>query len=171
MYERDESVKIEIEEVETNFETIYNNTYFPKEYSDEIQKANALIIPYDKDFRDHSSPLFPEKTLEFYHYMKEASTKTDVVLDICVSDENFQELELHADLITLPTIILSSIVFPIVTGLITNYLSDKIKRSRSETRVKIELIIESKGKSKKISYEGDPDKFESTIRAIKRIDK
>lgn len=77
---------------------------------------------------------------------------------------------MHADVINIPNIILISGVFPIITGLITAYLSEKIKSRRTELKVKVNLIVISDGKSKKISYEGDADKFESTIKAINLLD-
>jgi hypothetical protein len=59
---------------------------------------------------------------------------------------------------------------PIVTGLIANYLSEKMKSRRTGLKVKVNLIVESNGKSKKVSYEGDADKFESAIKAINLLD-
>lgn len=170
IHESKEVSKIEIDEVEITFKDIYDKPYFPIEYAEEIKSANALIIPYDEGFRDHKHPLFPEQSGEFYQFVKEASNGTEVIFDICASDEQFQELELHADLITIPTIILSSVILPIVTGIIANYLTDKIKIRRTDLKVKVNLIVETNGKSKKISYEGDADKFESTIKSINLLD-
>ena len=170
IHESEETSKFEIENVELTFKDIYNKSYFPEDHAEEIQKANALILPYDEGFRDHPNPLFPENTAEFYHYIKDVSDGTDVVFDICASDEKFQELELHADLITLPTMILTSFVFPIVTGFIVNYLSERAKTRRTDLKVKVDLFVETNGKTKKISYEGDADKFESTIKAINLLD-
>lgn len=170
IHESEEVAKLEIEDTALTFKDVYEKPYFPKEFADEIKNANALIIPYDEGFRDHGQPLFPEQSGEFFRFVKEASNETEVIFDICASDEQFQELELHANLITIPTIILTTTIWPIVTGLITNYLFEKMKSRRTGLKVKVNLLIESNGKSKKISYEGDADKFESTIKAINLLD-
>lgn len=170
IHESDEVSKLEIEDVTVTFKDIYEKPYFPQEHADEIRQANALIIPYDEGFRDSETPLFPEQSGEFYRFVREASQGTDVIFDICTSDEQFKELELHTDLITIPTMILTAVILPIVTGIITNYLSDKVKSRRSDLKVKVNLIVESNGVSKKIAYEGDADKFESTINAINLLD-
>ncbi|MFD0672651.1 hypothetical protein [Cohnella sp. GCM10027633] len=170
IHESKEVSKVEINDVNITFQDVFEKPYFPKEYTEEMKNANALILPYDEGFRDHEHPLFPEQTGEFYHYVKDASKGTDVNFDICATDEQFQELELHSDLINIPNIIMTIFAFPIVTGLITNYLYDKLKSRRNGLKVKVDLIVETKGKSKRISYEGDADKFESTIKAINLLD-
>ncbi|WP_235847583.1 hypothetical protein [Paenibacillus tuaregi] len=170
IHESKEVSKIEVTDIELTFSDIYEKPYFPKEHAEEIQRANALIIPYDEGFRDHNNPLFPEESVVFFQYVQDASNGTEVTFDICASDEQFHELELHADLINIPNIIMTVVAFPIVTGLITNYLYDKMKSRRTDLKVKVNLIVETEGKSKRISYEGDADKFESTIKAINLLD-
>jgi hypothetical protein len=166
IHESKETSKIVITDVELTFNSVYEKSYFPKEYAEEVQRANALILPYEEGFRDHNDPLFPEGSVAFFQYVQDVSKGTEVTFDICASDEQFQELELHADLINIPNIIMTVIAFPIVTGLITNYLYDKMKSRRSGLKVKVNLIVETEGKSKQISYEGDADKFEQTIKAV-----
>lgn len=170
IHESNEISKIEVTDIALTFNDIYNKPYFPTEHAEEIQRANALIIPFDEGFRDHPTPLFPEESVAFFQYVQDALTDAKVTFDICASDEQFQELELHADLINIPNIIMTSVAFPIVIGLITNYLHDKITSRRTELKVKVNLIVETEGKSKKISYEGDANKFEATIRAINLLD-
>ncbi|MFS0554205.1 hypothetical protein [Brevibacillus sp. 179-C9.3 HS] len=170
IHESKEVSKIEVTDIELTFNDIYEKSYFPKKHAEEIQRANALIIPYEEGFRDHKNPLFPEQSGVFFQYVKEASSGTEATFDICASDEQFQELQLHDDLINIPNIIMTVVVFPVVTGLITNYLYEKMKSRRTGLKVKIDLVVETKGKSKKISYEGDADKFEATIKAINLLD-
>lgn len=171
IHESNEVAKVEIEDVDLTFDKIYKKQYFPTDLMDEISKANALIIPYDEGFRERKEPLFPELTSEFFYYVKEAAKGTDAKIDICVSDEQFYELEMHADVVNIPMILLEYAVLPIVTGLISGYILEKIKvKRRNDPKIKVDLVVQLNGKSKKISYEGDADKFEETIKAINLLE-
>ncbi|EPZ46363.1 hypothetical protein [Alicyclobacillus acidoterrestris] len=165
IHESNEKSKVEIHEISTTFNEIYRKPYFPLELEEEIKKANALIIPYET-FRDMDKVVFPEGTRDFFDYLKQNSSEYGVVTDICISDGDFRQLELHADVINLPEIIVTSGIFPIVTGLIVNYVTEKVKSRRTQLNVKVGIIVESNGGSKKISYEGDAEQFGPTLRSI-----
>lgn len=164
IHETHERAKLEIQEVPVTFDEIYKKPYFPMEYGDEIKRADALLIPYDS-FGDVQI-VFPEGTRDFFDYLRREAQSHGMVTDICISDNEFQMLELHADVINIPTIILQYVVLPIATGLISSYLYEKVKLRRTRLGINVEIIVESAGKSKKISYEGDADKFEQSLLAI-----
>lgn len=170
LHESNETAKISIQGVETNFENVHEKMNYSKEIIKEIEKANVLILPHPNGYKDHDKPLFPEETRDFFFFAKEQSAGTDAVVDICASDEDFQELELHADLVILPTILLSTFVYPFVVNMISSYVYEKARTRNKEIKIKVDLVVEDDGKSKKISYEGDPDKFESVMKSIKLLD-
>lgn len=146
-----------------NFEKIYSKSYFPKEYEEDLKRANLLLIPYE-GFKTFESPVFPEETMKFYKFIKDYDDNK-LIGDICISDENYVELELHADLITLANMVVDIAVLPIAVGLITNYLDRKIQGRKTDLKVKVNMTVVDGDKSKSISYEGDADKFEETIKA------
>lgn len=74
---------------------------------------------------------------------------------------------MHADLITLPLLILDKAVLPIVTGLITSYIWEKKRERKTNLKVKVDLTVVDGEKSKKVSYEGDADKFAETLESAK----
>jgi hypothetical protein len=165
LHESSETNKLEIQDADTTFADIYTKPYFPKEYEDDVKKANVLLLPYPS-FRDYNKPVFPEETQKFFGFLKE-SNEPDIITDICISDDDYLELELHDDLITLPILILDKAVLPVVTGLITSYLYEKKKARKTELKVKVTMTVVDGEKSKSISYEGDADKFESTLSTAK----
>ncbi|AVX06613.1 hypothetical protein [Priestia megaterium] len=165
LHESNKVNDIKIQDSKITFSDIYDKQYFPKEYEQDIKRANALLLPYE-NFRGFDKPIFPEETQKFFEYLK-ASEKTELTTDICISDEEYVELELHADLITLPLLILDKAVLPIVVGLITNYLTEKKIARKTEIKAKVDLTVVDGEKSKRISYEGDADKFEETLESAK----
>ena len=148
---------VKIYDTNISFEQIYNKEYIPKEYIDDIKKANLLIIPTE-DFRDEGDILFPETTREFYDYIRE-NANDDIVADIAISDDDFQRIELHSAVITVATIIVKNAVLPIVTGMISAFLYDLLKkhhRKSEDTTAKVKIITEEtkSKKCKTITYEG-----------------
>lgn len=148
---------LKIVDTDITFEQIYDKEYIPKEYLEDIKKANLLIIP-NEGFRDAGAVLFPETTLEFFDYIRDSSGE-EVVADIAISDEDFQRIELHSAAIEVATIIVESAIFNIVIGIVSAFLYDLIKkyhRTPEDTSAKVKIITkETKTKkSKMITYEG-----------------
>lgn len=148
---------LKIIDTDITFEQIYDKKYIPKEYLEDIKKANLLIIP-NEGFRDTGDVLFPETTREFFDFIRDSSGE-EVVADIAISDEDFQRIELHSAAIEVATIIVESAIFNIVIGIVSAFLYDLIKKYRrtpEDTSVKVKIITkESKTKkSKMITYEG-----------------
>lgn len=152
------------------FSEIYQKSYIPINLIDEIKEADILLLPYE-GFRDRNDFLFPEETYRVYQYFLDNIKDTELKLEICSSDEEYKELELHADVINIVHIIVNSTAYAIVIGIITNYLYDKLKdynKKSADVNVNVNITVESNGKSKMISYEGSIENFE---RAMKNLDK
>ena len=148
---------LKIVDTDITFEQIYDKEYIPKEYLEDIKKANFLIIP-NEGFRDAGDVLFPETTLEFFDFIRDSSGE-EVVADIAISGEDFQRIELHSASIEVATIIVESAIFNIAIGIVSAFLYDLIKKYRrtpEETSAKVKIITkETKTKkSKMITYEG-----------------
>ncbi|OES45384.1 hypothetical protein [Domibacillus iocasae] len=165
LHESNENNKLTIEETDITFDTIYSKPYFPNEYEQEIKQANLLLIPYPS-FRDFDKPVFPEETQRFLDFLKEQQNES-LKPDIVISDDEYRELELHADLVTLPLLILDKVVVPLVVGLITSYIYEKKRVRKTELKLKVTMTVVDGEKSKTLSYEGDADQFENTVQAAK----
>ena len=145
------------EDSDISFNTIYEKEYIPKDYIDDIKRANFLIIP-EETFREEQTLLFPETTREFFDYVKD-SQNDEIISDIAISDEDFQRIEMHSATITVATVIVQLVVLPIATGIVSAFLYDLLKKYRrkdDETIAEVNMIVEDKKtkKSKKITYKG-----------------
>ena len=169
IHESDKENDLVITDSDLNFEKIYSKAYFPKNLEEEIMKANLLLLP-NEGFKSTTGPVFPEQTMEFYNFIKKFDSNY-LIGDICISDEDYEELELHADLITLASIIVTSGVLPIAINLITNYLDRKIQERNHQTdlKVKVDITVEDGEKSKRISYEGNANEFEEALKSAKEF--
>ncbi|EKS8361260.1 hypothetical protein QC455_005341, partial [Bacillus cereus] len=79
-------------------------------------------------------------------------------------------LALHSFDIWMPIIAIGTeFLLPIVTGLVTNYVGDRMKgRPNDEPTVHFELLVENKekGTSKHISYKGSVEGFKESFEKI-----
>ena len=152
---------LKIKNTEVTFEKIFKEDYIPKEYEDEIKHSNILLIP-SKTFRDKNILYFPEGTKDFFQYIKEREDgKTNI--EISISDEKFNELELHSDIVRIATIIIKDFILSVAINLISDYLKNKLKKeNKSSKKVEVELnmIIQKKNKSLEINYRGSVKDFE-----------
>lgn len=157
---------LEIVDSDITFELAYADECVPAENYNDIIEADVLLYP-NKFCRENIHNCFPEQTMYFYNYLKEEATKQDVTVDICASDENYLELELHSDLANLPHLIVTSIALPIVTKLIASYLYDLWKKRKTDLNTNIKITVEDNGIAKCIKYEGDAKYFESAMETVR----
>lgn len=169
LHESDKVKELMITESSVTFENFYSKDYFPKHLEGDIKKANMLILPFE-GFRDFDKPVFPEETQKFFHFLREKGDPS-LITDICISDEEYVELELHADLIVVPMIILSSFVLPVAINVVSDYISTKIEsRNRNaELKVKASFTVVNGESSKIFEYEGDAYKFKETFEPVKDL--
>lgn len=149
------------------FQEVYLKPYTPQDYINDIKKADILILP-NENFRDMEGYFFSEYTEEVLNYLRD-NFENELLVDICTSDEKYQKLELHADVINLPLLIVQWMILPTLTSMIASYLYDKIKKnnkSPKDVNANVEIIVEKQGKSKKVSYKGSIENFESAMKTI-----
>lgn len=167
LHESDLEQKLTVTDVDTNFESIYEKDYIPQKYIEDIKQANVLIIP-NEGFRNKKGVFFPEGTSDFYQFLKNTS---EIKTEICIDDDEFEKLELYADIVYVATLIVQYAVFPVVTGMIASYLYDKVKsmnKEKNETNTDVHIIVEKNGKSKKVDYEGSIENFEKAMQTIEK---
>jgi len=130
-----------------------------------IQNADILLLPHE-DFKGHKN-CFPEQTSQFYSFLKKEAVKHDISVDIGASDEDYKELELHADVVNIAEILVQWTLFPIVTGILSTYLYDLVMQRKMKMYVNVKISVENKGKTMTIDFEGDIENFERTMKSIK----
>ncbi len=161
---------LKVEDCAETFETIYEKDFFPKKLLSEIKEANVLLIP---DYvKRNEGYVFPELTQEFLEYLKD-NASNNIRPDIAIDDEDFKKLELHSATITVVTFIVKDVVFPIMIGIVTNFLYDQVKkmhREKKDVSAKVNIITteETGKKSKMISYDGPVSGVEDALNIAAR---
>lgn len=150
---------IEEEISEITFESAIDNCYADSDFKRDLLLSNVLIIPSYGD-ETKKKNIFPVNTTGLYQYLSHTSP-SQIKLDIATKDEDYLELAQHSDLVTLPTIILTSFAFPIITGLIVAYISSKM--NTENTIIKSNIIIQEDGKSKLLNYDGPAKYYDGAL--------
>jgi len=165
LHESEEKSKVEIYNARVGFEDVYHKDYLSPSLLESIQNADILLLPHE-DFKGHKN-CFPEQTSQFYSFLKKEAVKHDISVDIGASDEDYKELELHADVVNIAEILVQWTLFPIVTGILSTYLYDLVMQRKMKMYVNVKISVENKGKTMTIDFEGDIENFERTMKSIK----
>lgn len=152
---------IVISDSNIHFQDFYDKPYLSEATRAEIKKADILLIAED-GWRGIDHPVFPEETSDFFAFLK-ANLVDDIVPDICIEDEDYQLLELHADVVNLPTMIALYAALPILTSVIGNYVYDLLKRKRDDCNIVMKIVVQKNGSSKSIEYNGPAKWFEKNL--------
>ena len=158
-----------VSKTDITFDSIYKKPYIPANYIEGIKKAKILVIPEEK-FREKEMVYFPETTRGFYEHIC-SKVPDDIAVDIAIDDNEFQELELHSDTITVATIIVESAVFNIVCGLVVSFLYDMVKKHLKKPEqvcAQVKIIREEtpRKKSIMIDYNGPVSEIESALNRV-----
>lgn len=165
-HENNDEDKVEVLEGIYTFDTIYKKPYIPENLIEEIKKSNVLLIPRE-NFRGKKGTFFPEETYSLFTYLRENFKDKGINIEICTSDDDYQELELHSELVNIAEIIVESGLFSIVTSMIASYLYDILKKhNRKDIGTSVNITVEEKGKSKTVHYEGSIENFESAMKSV-----
>lgn len=130
-----------------------------------LSQANALIVPFVGYGEREDVRYFPEGTEELLHALRSRAGEK-LIADICVDDEDYQELDLHADELRMAKIVFDYVVWPIVV----NVLHDLAKRWRSartsRLRVKSKIVVTRtpSGRSVEIEYDGPASVYGDSLR-------
>jgi hypothetical protein len=166
LHESNEKSKIQISDATVSFNDVYQNSNLPPELLEKIKTADILLLPYE-DFREYQNCLFPEQTYQFYTHLTKEAEKQHLSVDIGVSDEDYKEIELHADVVNIADVLIQWVLFPVVAGMISAYLYDLVRQRKKKMNANIKITVEKNGKAKTVNFEGDIENFE---RAMKSID-
>ena len=163
MFEKSEK-EFNVTETNLTFKTIYNKPYFPINIPG-IKKANVLLIP-NEHLKSDIGITFPETTNDFLDFLQDKADES-FKPDIAVSDSDFKKYIMHSAEIQFATIICKEFVLPIIIGLITAFLYDRLKQSlkrAEELTAEITIYVQNgQNKSLKLHYKGPISDFENTL--------
>lgn len=145
-------------------------------------KAEVLVVP--SNYVDR--PLaFPVSTMDFYTLIKNQMGDS---VEICVKDEDYEEIELNSHTLRLPTIKVKEHILPFVIGFMVNFVYDRTAapaQPQANVEVNVEVTVpefqkptemdftieveDSVGNSKAFHYNGSAADFKAASDEIIRM--
>ena len=130
-----------------------------------LKASDIVIVPYE-GFRDFEGPVFPAGTEELYASLTE-ELPDGLKLDLAVEDEDYREVALHHDVVTVATFLVKNVVAPLAVMLIGAFLKKQLGNRFGQSRVKTSIIVQNvnptEARSVQISYDGPAPEFERLI--------
>jgi len=161
---------VTITDTNENFETWINRKYVSDNTKNQLRDADILIVP-NEGFRDSSFPVFPAHTEKIYSFLKK-ELPPELRVDICIEDDDYKELSLHANLIILGVFVVTAIAVPTLVNLLSEYLKRKIFGNKDEQKVKVSLtVVDDAGHSQNFTYEGSSSNLGTIIDKLKETKK
>lgn len=126
----------------------------------ELAAVDALIVP-NEGYGDQADLIyFPEGTEEVLHFLQ-ASAGEALTVDIAIEEDDYKEISLRADWLTIAGLVVKFGVAPIVVGLLGDYIKKRLGKRIDQTIIKSTITVsEEKGKrSAAITYEGPASRY------------
>jgi hypothetical protein len=134
----------------------------------EVAQADIILIPHEKVW-DRNGPFFPGGTEDFLEFLRGQTSQNELRVDICIDDSAYCEFALYSELLEISHILVKDLALPVLVGLIVEYVSRHVWRSKEERRVRLEITVEQNSAHAKnslaISYDGSPDDLRTTLDA------
>ena len=131
-----------------------------------ILNSDIVVVPND-GFRDYSGPLFPAGTAELFQYIKD-NLPSGREVELAVEDQDFRELSLHYDVVTIASCVVKIVAAPIAVKLLADWIAKRLGSRLQSSEVRASLtVVQTDGdrsKSIQISYEGPAATFETTVK-------
>ncbi len=132
---------------------------------DSVAKASIVIVPQE-GIRDYPGPVFPVGTDELLAAFRK-KLPSGIECEIAIEDEDYREVALYGDIITLPQLIVASVVVPLAVNILSQYIWDLVAKRKDKPDVKATFVVDrstdSAQTSTTLSYEGPAETFEKAI--------
>ena len=154
---------------EESFDYWINRDYISAELRERLSEANVLLTP-KSGYLEYEGPLFPVETSEFLRYLRR-NAGDEVVVDLCIEDEDFEYLSLNHDVLELPNVLVQLIAAPLIVNLLCAYILHRLGSRIEDSSVEQELTIEDSdtGVSLKTKYKGPASKYNEFVGSIVRL--
>ena len=162
--EKKDEIKFNTSQSDKGFSYWMNRPYVSENLKKKLETANVLIVPYE-NFRDLPYPVFPVQTTELCHLFEEHAD-SEIIADICIEDDDYKELALHADIIEIATLVVTYAILPILTSLIANFLYKRLGKRIDKATVRSKVFVEKENQTTMIEYDGPAGTFEKTINSL-----
>lgn len=106
-------------------------------------------------------------------YFNELKTfTTDVKVEICADDDDYKELALHSDHVSLPMLLVNGFGFPLAVCFIWHYIQKNllIPTKPDDVTVDVSIILDDDGRARKLDFRGKAEDFEQIVNQVKRFE-
>ncbi len=143
-----------------------SRAFIPDSVRESIAHADILAVPLE-GFRDHSDPVFPTGTEDLIEAMR-LHAGSEFAVDICIGEDNYQELALHGLMLQLGQWFLTAIAAPVVANALWAYIQKQRGRSAAkDDTVRVRLLVQRSSSDMEtvvqIEYEGAADQFHAVM--------
>lgn len=161
--DRQKNAQLQRDSTQQNFDYWLHRPYVDEGLRARLERCNVLLAPAE-DVVNCQGPVFPAETRDLLDFLR-TQGPPDMVVDACISDDEYREMLQHGLILTLGTIVATTIVAPVVTTLIANYIQKRIDKTRAgDALVRLELITVSEvGSATKLKYEGPASALGDTV--------
>ncbi len=177
-----------IKETKEDFSFWLSREFISDEIRETIKNASILLLPSIGQRRENEAT-FPSGTEVIYSYFKE-KIGSEFYIDICISDEFYQELALHSNYRRLGKFIVKSVALPVFLAVLSSYIYDTVIKPEKESpqiyiedsnkespkkhletpEVKFSItVVDSNNVAKEFDYEGPADQVEHVSETIKKF--
>jgi hypothetical protein len=126
-----------------------------------IRSADLIVIP-PGSLNDAPQTVFPDGTSDLVEFLSRGLP--EVSLAFVADGSNYGELVQHAREWKLPTLIVSSLLLPIVAQLLANYIERVLLTAETPVIAEAEIIVEGRrGRCISIRYKGPADRLPETL--------
>lgn len=148
----------------------------PNELRNSVLTADVLIVP---SLMVNQPKAFMVGTMDMLAALK---TQFGNKVEICISDDDYVEIELNSRILRLGKFIVVAVALPLFLNVLGNYISDRIKEPepaiieaevpefQQPATVSFTLTVEdSIGKRKEFQYEGPASDYKEISKEIERL--
>lgn len=123
---------------------------------------DCVVLP--SPYRDNEC-YYAQETVDFVKFVRESNE--DIVISI-LSDGDIEIRSLHSFDIFMPAIlIVREALLSIVTNLVSNYITDKMRgRESEEATVDVTFVVNRNDENKVLTYHGPAREFRDTFKSI-----
>jgi hypothetical protein len=159
----------QIEPSEESAKTWAAKPFVAGEIRGAVAGADILLVPTEGYADRHDLRFFPAGTSELFTFLKDR-VRDGVHVEVAATDDDYQEVARHADVMYLSEFVVTLILAPVFAGLLVEYIKMKVGRREESTTIKTSITVrdEATQRSLRVDYDGPAAAFQDTIISVSK---
>jgi hypothetical protein len=146
------------------YSSFIDKDYISDGIRQQLRDTNILVIP-NEGYSDLSEERhFPSGTVELFQYIVDQRDER-ISIGLCIEEDDYKELALHADWVYLADFVVKDIIAPILVTLLAEYIIHLRGKHVGDTIVKSRIIVVDKRNEHKVemNYEGPATEYKDIM--------